>query len=540
MTTSSSPNARQDRAQPGGRADAEPRLVGRRYLLAAPIGHGAMGVVWRARDELLDRNVAVKEVRLPPSLSEAERGNGYQRTLREARTAARLSHPAVAAVYDVVEEFGRPWIVMELVPGRSLDEVIAQDGPLPPSRAAELGHQLLAALASAHAVGVLHRDVKPSNVILTPDGRTVLTDFGIATIEGDPSLTQTGIVMGSPGFLAPERIRGGAATPASDLWSLGATVYAAVEGCGPYDCRGGAMTTMAAVVAEDPLPPTAAGPLAAVISALLSRDPARRPSATAAARMLKVGAAATGIGSTVPVIPGDACHGPGGTLPVAQTVRRAVSVPPGSPAAAPSAAPARPNPPRRRRRIITFVIIVAIFIASALAAAQIHKARSTASTGLQAGFRWYSQPAGVAGMGTAGFRVAVPDSWRATRNGMKTVIAEPSRSRFLELDLTPHRYAGMAGEVLWLQRQTLRSATFPGYHRYYIRPVPYQGTIAVDWAFSWRSRSSGQVSVLDRVLIARGPGTSQSFALSWSTPARQWQVSMPTLREALATFQPVW
>ena len=145
---------------------------------------------------------------------------------------------------------------------------------------------MLAALTTAHAAGVLHRDVKPSNVLLAKDGRTVLTDFGIATVEGDPSLTQTGMVMGSPGFLAPERIRGGAATPASDLWSLGATIYAAVEGQGPYDRHGGVMTTMAAVVTQDPQPPKAAGPLMPVLSALLSRDPAQRPGAAAVARML--------------------------------------------------------------------------------------------------------------------------------------------------------------------------------------------------------------------------------------------------------------
>jgi len=273
---------------PSGRpAEADTWLIAGRYRLAAPIGRGAMGVVWRARDELLDREVAIKQVQLAPGLSEAERENVHQRTLREARAAARISHPAVVAVYDVAEEFGRPWIVMELVHGRSLDRVIKRRGGLPPERAAEVGSQLLAALAVAHAGGVLHRDVKPGNVLLTRDGRAVLTDFGIAALDGDPSLTQTGMLLGSPAFTAPERIRGEVTTPAADLWSLGATLYAAVEGEGPYDRYRGATATMAAVISDDPPPPKTVGPLAAVIMALLSRDPAARPSAPAAARMLE-------------------------------------------------------------------------------------------------------------------------------------------------------------------------------------------------------------------------------------------------------------
>jgi len=219
-----------------------------------------MGTVWRAWDEVLDREVAVKELRISDGLPPDERAKAYQRTHREARTAARLSHPGLVTVFDVAEEDGRPWIIMELVPARSLDQIIAHDGPLPPERAADAGRQLLAALATAHAAGVLHRDVKPSNVLLADGGRAVLTDFGIATFPGDPKLTQTGMVMGSPGFTAPERIQGHPATPASDLWSLGATLYAAVEGHGPFDRVGGAITTMSAIINSDPpSAPAAAG-----------------------------------------------------------------------------------------------------------------------------------------------------------------------------------------------------------------------------------------------------------------------------------------
>jgi len=245
-----------------------------------------MGVVWRARDQLLERDVAVKEVHIAETLTAEERANAYQRTLREAKTAARLNHPGVVTVYDVAEDGGRPWIVMQLVSAQSLDQVLATSGPLSPRRAAEMGRQLLSALSVAHAAGVMHRDVKPSNVLLGRDDRAVLTDFGIATFQGDPRLTQTGMVMGSPGFTAPERIRGEDATPASDLWSLGATLFAAVEGHGPYERRGGAITTMSAIINEDAPPAPTAGALGPIIAALLRREPADRPDASRATQMI--------------------------------------------------------------------------------------------------------------------------------------------------------------------------------------------------------------------------------------------------------------
>ena len=262
------------------------RVIAGRYRLQAPVGRGAMGVVWRARDQLLDRDVAVKEVHIAETLTDAERANAYQRTLREAKTAARLNHPAVVTVYDVCEDGGRPWIVMQLVNAQSLDQVLAASGPLSPRRAAEMARQLLSALSVAHAAGVMHRDVKPSNVLLGNDDRAVLTDFGIATFQGDPKLTQTGMVMGSPGFTAPERIRGEDASPASDLWSLGATLFAAVEGHGPFEKRGGAITTMSAIINEDAPEAPTAGALGPVIAALLRREPADRPDASEAARMI--------------------------------------------------------------------------------------------------------------------------------------------------------------------------------------------------------------------------------------------------------------
>jgi serine/threonine protein kinase len=234
-----------------------------------------MGTVWRAHDELLRRDVAVKEVLLPPGLPARERELLCERTLREARAAAALNHPAVVRVYDVVTDADRPWIVMELLEARSISEVLRDDGPLPVRKVAEMGLAVLGALEAAHRVGVLHRDVKPGNVLLGADGRTTLTDFGVARSANESPLTSTGLLLGSPQYIAPERARGQAFGPSSDLWSLGATLYTAVEGRAPFD-RGDPLPTMTAVVCEPPDPVSFAGPLAPVLDGLLEKDPDQR------------------------------------------------------------------------------------------------------------------------------------------------------------------------------------------------------------------------------------------------------------------------
>jgi eukaryotic-like serine/threonine-protein kinase len=253
------------------------RCVAGRYQLRSELGRGGMGTVWLAEDTLLRRDVAVKEVTLPPTVSTAERAMLRERTLREARAAARLNHPAAITVYDVVEEDGHPYIVMELARSRTLAEEIKRVGPLPPKRVAEIGLAVLGALEAAHAVGIVHRDVKPANVLLRDDGRVTLTDFGIAMSSGDPSITSTGVVLGSPSYISPERARGAEPGPHSDLWSLAATMYCAVQGRPPFD-RGDAVSTLAAVVSDEPDPVHAVdGPFAALLADMLAKDPARRP-----------------------------------------------------------------------------------------------------------------------------------------------------------------------------------------------------------------------------------------------------------------------
>ncbi|MDX3245975.1 serine/threonine-protein kinase [Streptomyces sp. ME18-1-4] len=257
------------------RQDKSARLLAGRYRLGDVLGRGGMGTVWRAEDETLGRTVAVKELRFPGNIDEDEKRRLITRTLREAKAIARIRNNSAVTVFDVVEEDDRPWIVMELVEGKSLAEVIREDGVLEPKRAAEVGLAILDVLRSAHREGILHRDVKPSNVLIAEDGRVVLTDFGIAQVEGDPSITSTGMLVGAPSYISPERARGHKPGPAADLWSLGGLLYAAVEGAPPYD-KGSAIATLTAVMTEQLEEPKNAGPLKDVIYGLLTKDPARR------------------------------------------------------------------------------------------------------------------------------------------------------------------------------------------------------------------------------------------------------------------------
>lgn len=327
------------------------RVIAGRYRLLGPLGRGGMGVVWRARDEVLGREVAIKEVRAPAGMDEAEVARMYQRLEREAWAAARVSHRGVVTVYDVATEDGRPWIVMEIVRGLSLAEVLEGDGPLTPQRTAHIGEQVLAALRSAHEAGVLHRDVKPGNVLIANDGRVVLGDFGIASLEGSTAITMTGEVIGSPEFLPPERALGREPGPASDLWALGVTLYLAVEGVSPFR-RESPVATLRAVVEEEFPPPLRAGPLTPVLEGLLVKDPEQRLSTTEAARMLRI----VGAGGTVrasggpvsgPVAGPPAGAGADGPTSVAQHRYGHPAPPLPAPAPGTGSAPVYPPEPER-------------------------------------------------------------------------------------------------------------------------------------------------------------------------------------------------
>ncbi|MGW1746442.1 protein kinase domain-containing protein [Streptomyces sp. NPDC002092] len=257
-----------------------------RYRLVESIGQGGMGRVWRAADEMLDRPVAVKEMRIDGLDAEDSRTR-RERTLREARATARIDHPNVVRVYDVVDEGERLWIVMELVVGRSLERIMVEEGPLAPGETARIGLGLVAALRQVHARGVLHRDIKPGNVLVEDKGRRiVLTDFGIAAIQDAKALTMVGMLVGSPDYMAPERISGRPQGPPSDVWSLGATLCAALGGRSPFS-RGTTLATLHAVLYEEPELPAAAGPLRDVLAALLEKEPAARPALPALEEALR-------------------------------------------------------------------------------------------------------------------------------------------------------------------------------------------------------------------------------------------------------------
>ncbi|WP_405977613.1 protein kinase domain-containing protein [Streptomyces sp. NBC_00158] len=290
------------------------KVLGGRYRVTSVVGRGGMGVVARAVDELLAREVAVKVLRAYTDSDEAELADLRTRMEREAQAAARIRHPGVVTVHDVTHEQGLPVIVMELVDGPSLDDSVTRYGALDPQEAAEIGAKLMDALHAAHRAGVLHRDVKPGNVLLERGGRVVLTDFGLATIESSDDealakLTRSGQLVGSLDYLPPERAQGREPGPASDIWSLGMTLYAAVEGVSPFR-RTSVWSTLAAIVG-DPLPePRRAGPLAPVLRALMAKDPEHRPTAEQARVMLEQVAAGGAAPVAAPPAPSPYAPGP--------------------------------------------------------------------------------------------------------------------------------------------------------------------------------------------------------------------------------------
>ncbi|MGW2344123.1 protein kinase domain-containing protein [Streptomyces sp. NPDC001661] len=354
------------------------RVVAGRYRLLDPLGEGGMGTVWRARDEVLGREVAVKEVRAPAGLPDADVQRMYARLEREAWASARVTHRNVVTVYDVATDEQRPWVVMELVRGVSLAEQLDAEGPMPPARAAHIGAEVLAALRAAHGVGVLHRDVKPANVLLSNDGRVVLTDFGIAMVEGTQALTMTGEVIGSPEFLAPERALGRTPGPESDLWSLGVLLYASVEGHSPFR-QDTPLSTLRAIVDEELPPPRRAGPLTPVIEGLLRKDPAERTPVSDAERDLRI----IGSGGTLRGDPVQAS--PLSSQPTVTSMQSPVHTPPPTPlpagsvgstgtaATTPVTAQSDPRYPRRASMAMIAGIVVLLLAIAGLTYALLNR-----------------------------------------------------------------------------------------------------------------------------------------------------------------------
>jgi serine/threonine protein kinase len=536
------------------------RVVAGRYRLHSPLGRGGVGVVWSATDELLDRPVAVKEVVLPHATDADERAVLLERVLREARAAARLQHPSLVSVYDVVEDDGRPWIVLELVEARSLAAVVQENGPLPPARVAQVGLQLLAGLEAAHRSGILHRDVKPGNVLLSPDGRARLTDFGIAFSAGERHLTGTGILLGSPAYIPPERARGMPGGAPSDLWALASTLYTVVEGTPAYE-GDDALAVVTAVVEGKRRPARRAGPLEPLLADLLDRSAETRPRASEIRRRLSTIANAAAAEQVIDLSEPHTLVLPNTVLEPAtqqfsaagsaatQQIPAAVGAGPAYPGgrepsggpAAPPAVPAPPPPSRRRRgRVIAlvFVILIALLGGVALGVVLAKQERDSgsgaptqAATGqrntLPKGWERFRDPA-------VGYSVGVPSSWVRAPGPTATTtdFRDPYVHRFFRVDTTSAPQASAL--VAWQAYEASFRTTVQNYSLVRLTPSDGgNGSRQADWEFTFVA-DGVTYHALDRGVVVNGRG----YALYWQTEQPSWQ-SSATLRERLfAQFNP--
>ncbi|MFI7138921.1 serine/threonine-protein kinase [Streptomyces massasporeus] len=557
-------------------------LVAGRYRLAESIGSGGMGRVWRAHDEVLHRSVAIKELMAALYVSESEQAILLARTRAEARAAARINHSAVVTVHDVLEHDGRPWIVMELVEGRSLADAVKEEGRVEPREAARIGLWVLRALRAAHTAGVLHRDIKPGNVLLGRDGRVLLTDFGIAQIEGDTTITRTGEVVGSVDYLAPERVRGHDPGPSSDLWALGATLYTAVEGRSPFR-RTTPLTTMQAVVEEEAAELQHAGPLTPVIISLLRKDPSTRPDASEAEQMLAeaaegrrpngaqayvptqyggptpyrdshsgTGTAATGTG---PVGTGSGSHTRTPLPPLAGTPATGTSTagtppygPTGPTTIGPAATGPQPTGTGRRRRLRTLALVVALAAiiggGTAVVLQQWHQNRqgdSGASVSTTEGPGGSVPDSWIRYDDPAGFSLHLPKGWKRTPFGpqgeLKQIDYSPDGGRHfvrIAIDASPD-FADPYAHQLDLEQQLQRLVD---YKRVTLERNVYRDREGARWEYTWTAQPKdikfpGPRRAVEETYVARD-GTE--YALYMSSPAADW----PTVSKQFTALLQGW
>jgi hypothetical protein len=496
-------------------------VVGGRYRLLDLIGTGGMGRVWRARDELLQRVVAIKEIDVPAG------------PIREARAAARLDHPGVVKVFDVVRHDERSWIVMECVEGRSLRQAL----PLPVPEVARIGVAVVAALRAAHRAGVLHRDVKPDNVLLSRDGRVVLSDFGLAEIR---SVSATGEDrpdprLGSPNYVAPERLAGEDSGPPGDLWSLGATLYAAVEGRAPF-ARDDTEAALWAVVSAPPDPPVLAGPLSSLLLGLLSKDPARRPSAAETEHRLRIVAAAgafrgrAAVVAPVPPPPRRSRWLRWGRLPMALTTALLVLLTGGAAAVSahyrldPSSSPATfssPSPAAARSEPMPPVVPPAP--PPGLCGAgpvPVTKAVRNVPAGLPAGWIWYRDP--------AGFALALPEGWLRAVDGNEICFTDPAGRRSFAVNAIS--VVTSRPLAYWQSRE--KAENLPGYRKVSMG-VLLLGRGGADWEYTWRPDSDA-VRHERRILVA--VSDRRSYLLRWTTADDDWDAALRTQRRVVDLF----
>ncbi|MFE7616815.1 serine/threonine-protein kinase [Streptomyces sp. NPDC057496] len=531
-------------------------LLAGRYRLGEVLGRGGMGKVWRAHDEVLHRTVAVKELTAGQYVAEADRVVLHARTQKEARAAARITHPGVVTVHDVLEYDNRPWIVMQYVDGPSLADAAKESGEMEPREAARIGLHVLGALRAAHAAGVLHRDVKPGNVLLAGDGQVLLTDFGIAAIEGDSTITRTGELVGSIDYLAPERVRGADPGPASDLWSLGATLYTAVEGRSPFR-RTSPISTMQAVVTDEPPTPDRAGPLAPVITALLRKEPDERPTAAEAERMLldaMEGREPVAAQAFVPTqrVTGEMLH----SLGQDGTAGPTAPVPAPQPAVQPPAtAPVTRRSRGRWRTAVLVVAIAALVGGGAGLAAMKYGDRTEKSIGQTESTEGATDPGksktdpGEPGTDPGapsspkatdpakdvpdgwhrvedpeGFGLTVPDGWERRMDGNQIDYTPDGGVHYIRISIDPAPdFENPYMHMLSLEKQL--SERLPGYQRQTLHSNTYRDRPGSLWEFTWTETKQhpGPRHAIDQMYFGETGGPE--YALYMTGPEEDWETT---------------
>lgn len=493
-------------------------VVGGRYLLLELIGAGGMGRVWKADDRLLRRPVAIKEITTPTDVSTSEMLDLQFTTMREARAAARLDHPGVIKIFDVVWRPGRSWIVMEYVPSRSLQEAVLADGPLSHQAAARVGLGILSALRAAHGSGVLHRDVKPQNVLLATDGRVVLTDFGLATL-GDQPAGEPEPLVGSPFYVAPERLKGERSSESSDLWSLGATLYTAVEGRPPFR-RETTTRSLSALAAEAPDPLTHQGPLAAVLDGLLVKDPAARMTADQVEPMLrKVADRAIGV-FPVPLTKGDPLAARSARIALAAAVVLVL----GTAGAALAVGRGGASTPSAGASASAAAVdaTAGTDCGPISGGTPVTAGPAQADYDLPDGWTWHVDAAGA--------RVAIPRGWAQITTSNVTCFWDPDGSRSLTVDTGARLVGSATSHWADAEKSALAAGSLPGYQRVALTTRPD----GAEWEYTWQP--AGQPRQHEtQTLISVGSG--RTFAVDWRTTDPDWPINLPYLRLVLASLR---
>lgn len=516
---------------------ATDRVIAERYELKSALGGGAMGTVWLAEDSLLKRRVAIKEIDIPPGFDGEERDALAARMLREARAAARLSHPGIVNVFDVVEDGDSPYIVMEYVDAPTLDELVATSGPISPEETARIGIELLGVLDVAHAEGIVHRDVKPGNVMCPKDGPVKLADFGIASVQDDPKITQTGLVLGSPSFMAPEQAQTGKSGPESDLWSLGATLFQAVEGKPPFD-KGAPLPTLTAVMTDEPAEMTRAGKLEPVIAALLQKDPAARPSIPETRTRLQA------------VVSGEVTTAAGVSTPTAVETRPE-PVPSPETRPEPRRTSTRPSPVPERDMRWAWVALGLALLALIAVPLWLANRDTSQEPREQRGAAGAAQGQNDEGSGdgverepapsdwveyvdeTTGYVVHHPPGWELRdQEGNALDFVEPETGSYLRVDWTDEPGDDVMSRLQEIA--TVFGSEHSNYAELQITPTEYKGYQAGVWEYSYE-QDGAQLHAYNLQFVI---GDEYGFALNFQTHEEDWETSQDLWETLRATFEP--